>query len=414
MSRTRARVLGLTANVFFLGIVAFLTDISSEMTLTLLPLFLANVLGVSTVVIGLVEGVAESSASFLKIASGWFSDRWRQRKLLTVIGYTLSAISKPFLYFAITWHWVLSIRFADRLGKGIRTSPRDALLSESAPVNERGKSFGFHRALDTAGAVLGLAIAALIIYLTQRGDVGLTRTSYQWLVLAGIIPATLAVLVLVFFVHEPKREEAIDPPAGPKAPGGKNTFAGLPTPFKVFLGIMVVFSLGNSSDAFLVLRAQNLGLSAFHILLLLVLFNIVYASLSGPAGILSDKLGRKAVIVAGWAVYALIYFGFGFASGPGMVLALFVAYGVYYGAAEGVSRALVADMVPVQQRGTAYGLYHGAVGLSVLPASVIAGWLWQSINPAAPFFFGAALAAIASVALVTLVKEPAQKKIPQA
>lgn len=407
ISPGRARILGLTANVFFLGMVSFLTDISSEMTLTLLPLFLANVLGTSTVVIGLIEGVAESAASLLKIGSGWFSDRWQQRKILTVIGYGLSTVSKPFLFFASTWHWVLGVRFADRLGKGVRTSPRDALLADSTTEKERGKSFGFHRAMDSFGAVLGLGLAALIVYLTQKGAVDITQASFQRLVLMGIIPAVLAVLVIIFFVHESKeKKDKIDPPVAREIPKSKTSglFAGLPTRFKIFLGIMVLFTLGNSSDAFLILRAQNIGLSTFHILLLLVTFNIVYALIAGPAGVLSDKVGRKALIIGGWTVYALIYLGFGMASTPWVIVGLFIAYGIYYGTAEGVGRALVADMVPAEKRGTAYGLYHGAVGISVLPASVIAGWLWQSINPAAPFFFGAALAAIASIGLVTLVK----------
>lgn len=404
MSPGRARILGLTANVFFLGVVSFLNDISSEMTLTLLPLFLANVLGASTLVIGLIEGVAESAASFLKIGSGWFSDRWQQRKTLTLIGYALSTIAKPFLYFAGTWHWVLGVRFADRLGKGIRTSPRDALLSESTLEKERGKSFGFHRALDSFGAVFGLGLAAIIVYLTQRGTLEISHASFQRLVLVGIIPAVLAVLVLIFFVHEAKDISSKADKVSSEAMHRPGLFSGLPTRFKVFLGITVLFTLGNSSDAFLILRAQNLGLSTFQVLLLLVLFNIVYASIAGPAGILSDKLGRKALIISGWGIYALIYLGFALASTPGIVIGLFVAYGIYYGAAEGVGRALVADMVPSERRGTAYGLYHGAIGLSVLPASVIAGWLWQSINPAAPFFFGAALAAISSIALVVLVR----------
>jgi len=407
ISPGRARILGLTANVFFLGIVSFLTDISSEMTLTLLPLFLANVLGTSTIVIGLIEGVAESAASLLKIGSGWFSDRWQQRKILTIIGYGLSTISKPFLFFASTWHWVLGVRFADRLGKGVRTSPRDALLADSVPAEERGKSFGFHRAMDSFGAVLGLGVAALIVYLSQKGAVDITQASFQRLVLVGIIPAVLAVLVIIFFIHESKeKKDKVNPPVAREIPKHKNNglFTGMPTRFKIFLGIMVLFTLGNSSDAFLILRAQNIGLSTFHILLLLVTFNIVYALIAGPAGILSDKIGRKTLIIGGWTVYAFIYLGFGMASTPWVIIGLFVAYGIYYGAAEGAGRALVADMVPAEKRGTAYGLYHGAVGISVLPASVIAGWLWQSINPAAPFFFGAGLAAVACIGLVVLVK----------
>lgn len=409
----RKFLLGLTANVFFLGVVSLLTDISSEMTLTILPLFLANVLGAGTTVIGLIEGVAESGATILKIVSGWLSDKWGNKKNLATLGYALSALSKPLLYFANAWGMVLGIRIADRIGKGIRSSPRDALLADSTPAEVRGKSFGFHRAMDTAGAVIGLALAAAIVFYMQRNEIALERSTYQKLVLVGVVPALIAVLIIWFLVKEVRKEKKAPPASsfvsGNPSKGGKAVFS---KTFYLFLGVMVVFTLGNSSDAFLILRAQNLGLSTLQILVLLVMFNLVYAGLATPAGIISDTLGRrmgreegrKLLISLGWAVYALIYLGFGFASSLWQVVALFVAYGIYYGLVEGMARAYVADLVPAERRGTAYGLFHGAVGLSVLPASVIAGILWQRINPAAPFFFGAIMASIALAGLLFLVR----------
>ncbi len=405
--KNRRMILGFTANVFFLGLVSFFTDISSEITLTILPLFLANVLATGMPVIGLIEGLSESSATLLKIASGWMSDRWGNRKRLTTVGYALSALSKPLLYFATAWGMVLGVRITDRLGKGIRSSPRDALLADSAPEAVRGKSFGFHRAMDTAGAVIGLALAAAIVFFLQQNEVALERGTYQRLVLVGVIPGLLAVVIVWFLVKEAKREKTAQPvklPAEVKPPAaGKAAFS---KTFYMFLGVMVLFTLGNSSDAFLILRAQNLGLSTLQILILLVFFNLVYALIATPAGILSDKLGRKTLIAMGWTVYALIYLGFGFASAAWQVVALFVAYGLYYGVVEGMARAYVADLVPADGRGTAYGLFHGAVGISVLPASVIAGVLWQTISPSAPFFFGAAMAVLALVGLLVVVRKP--------
>ncbi|MBI4301789.1 MAG: MFS transporter [Chloroflexi bacterium] len=395
------RVWGLQRNVFVLGLASFLQDVSSEMVYTILPLFLANVLGVKTSVIGLIEGVADSTATLLKVVSGTLSDRIGHRKAMTAWGYGLSAISKPFLYFVRAWGLVLILRFVDRVGKGVRTSPRDALLADSVTPEERGKSFGFHRAMDSAGAVVGLAGAAVIVYLIEKGGLQLTRSAFQTLVLASLIPGVLGVLIILLFVREAARVRG-----GPKGP---TSDAGAEQPFnarfKVFLGIMTLFTLGNSSDAFLLLRAQNLGASVFHILLILVLFNVVYTAISYPAGRLSDRLGRRALMIGGWGTYALIYFGFAAASTSWQVLALFGFYGIYYGATEGVARAFVADMVGAGKRGTAYGLYNGAIGVTALPASVIAGFLWQTVSPAAPFYFGAALAAVAMVLLASLVRE---------
>ena len=392
------RVFGLNPNVFFLGVVSLLTDASTEMIFTLVPLFLRNVLMAPFTIVGLIGGVSESTDAIFRILSGWFSDRVRKRKLLAVLGYSISTLAKPFMYLATSWGSVLAIKLGDRLGKGIRTSPRDALVADSVAAEERGRGFGLHRAMDTTGAVLGLAIAAVIIYLLQGGGLTLSLKTYQWLVLIGVVPAVLSVLVLLFFVHERK-----------PSPGARQLpqirLAGFAPRFKLFLFIMAVFTLGNSSDFFVILRAQNLGSSVLYVVLMLVLFNITYAVTSLPAGVLSDRLGRRRIIAVGWLIYALVYLGFALASELWQVWLLFACYGVYYGMVEGVARAFVADLVPEEKRGTAYGLYHGVVGLTLLPASLIAGWLWQAYSPAAPFFFGAALAFLAMVGIMGVVRE---------
>jgi len=394
----RRKIWGLNPNVFFLGMVSLLTDVSTEMIFTLVPLFLANVLGAATTVVGLIGGVSESADAIFRILSGWLSDRIRKRKLLAVLGYSISTMAKPFMYLATSWASVLAIKFGDRLGKGIRTSPRDALVADSVAAGERGKGFGLHRTMDTVGAVLGLAFAAVIIYMVQGGGLELSLKTYQWLILVGVVPAVLAVVVLLFFVHERK-----SPPTATRLP--RIRLGGFDTRFKLFLIIMAVFTLGNSSDFFVILRAQNLGASVVYVVLMLVLFNITYAATSLPAGVLSDRLGRRRVIAVGWFIYALVYLGFALASEPWQVWLLFACYGVFYGMAEGVARAFVADLVPAEKRGTAFGLYHGVVGLTLLPASLLAGWLWQAFSPAAPFFFGAGLAFIAMVGIMGLVRE---------
>jgi MFS-type transporter involved in bile tolerance (Atg22 family) len=306
------------------------------------------------------------------------------------------------MYLASTWGAVLAIRFGDRVGKGIRTSPRDALVADSVAAGERGRGFGLHRAMDTTGAVLGLALAAIIIYLAQGGGLALSPKTYQWLVLVGIVPAVLAIPVLLFFVRE--RVESSSGGVSHKLPRVGLT-TGFNIRFKLFLAVMAVFTLGNSSDFFVILRAQNLGSSVVYVVLMLVLFNITYAVTSLPAGMLSDRLGRRRVIALGWFIYALVYLGFAVASSLWQVWLLFACYGVYYGMVEGVARAFVADLVPEERRGTAYGLYHGVVGLTLLPASLIAGWLWQAYSPAAPFFLGAGLAFLAMVGIMGVVRE---------
>jgi MFS family permease len=391
----------LPRNVWVTTITSFLTDISSEMLLNLLPLFLFNVLGVRTAVIGLIEGVAETTASILKIFSGWLSDRLRARKGLAVLGYGLSTIAKPFLYFATTWGWVLGVRFADRVGKGLRTAPRDALVADSINERQRGLAFGLHRAGDTAGAVIGLAIALGVFLATQRGMAELTRSTFQVIVLISVIPAVLAVLVIALGAQEvPAASHEIKPP--------RLTLAGLDRSFLFFMVIMVVFTLGNSSDAFLILRAQTAGLSVSGVLGMMLIFNLTYALISTPAGALSDRVGRRRLLILGWFLYALVYLGFARASAGWHAWTLMAAYGLYYGLTEGVAKAFVADLVPSERRGTAYGVYNAAVGITSLPASLIAGMLWQGVGswagfgPSAPFLFGAALATFAVVMLMRL------------
>ena len=398
------RIWGLNPNVFFLGMVSLLTDISSEMIFTLVPLFLSNVLKAPFTVIGLIGGLSESVDAIFRIFSGWISDKVGKRKPLAVLGYSISTIAKPFMYLATSWGAVLGIRFSDRIGKGIRSSSRDALIADSVSAAERGKGFGLHRAMDTLGAVLGLVIAAIIIYLVQGGGLQLSLETYQWIVLVGIAPAVLAVLVLLVFVHEKGRK----PSPGSSSRSGLNLsglMTGFDTRFKVFLVIMAVFTLGNSSDFFVILRAQNLEVSLIQVVLMLVLLNVIEATISLPAGMLSDRLGRKRVITLGWFIYALVYLGFALASNSWQIWLLFAGYGIYYGIVEGVARAFVADLVVEEKRGTAYGLYHGVVGITLLPASLLAGWLWQAYSPAAPFYLGAALAFIAMLGMLALIRE---------
>jgi MFS family permease len=361
------------------------------MLANILPLFLYNVLGVQTSIIGLIDGVAETTASLVKIYSGRLSDELGRRKILAVIGYGLSTIAKPFLYFANSWGWVLGVRFMDRFGKGIRTAPRDALLAGSAKPEQRGLAFGIHRAGDTAGAFLGLGIAALIIWLSQSEASRLTKPTFQLIVLASIIPAVLAVVILALCARD------VETARTKKASAVKLGWKELDYRFRVFLVVVVLFTLGNSSDSFIVLRGQDRNLNVLQIMGMLMTFNAVYSILSGPAGSHSDHIGRKKLMLTGWFIYGLIYLGYGLARTGSQVWALFGLYGIYYALTEGTAKALVADMVPQEQRGTAYGYFNAAIGISALPASLIAGSLWQWINPAAPFFFGAFMALLAGL-----------------
>ncbi len=400
-AENKSSLQSLPRNIWAVTIASFFTDISSEMIFNLVPLYLANVLGVGTAIIGLIDGIAETTASLMKVYTGSLSDKLGQRKWLAVAGYALSTISKPFLFIATTWEAVLGVRFSDRLGKGIRTAPRDALVADSIDEKQRGLAFGVHRAGDTAGAFLGIGFAALIVWLTEANGIDLTRHTFQIAVLASFIPAVLGVLVLMGMANEV--------PMKTKRTSALPSLEGLDTRFKLFLFVVLLFTLGNSSDSFIILLGQNRGLDIFQIMLMLMTFNFIYASLSGPLGAWSDKIGRRRLIIGGWIAYGLVYLGLALSKTGWHVWVLYALYGIYYAATDGVGRALVADFVPVERRGAAYGLYNAAIGITVLPASVIAGVLWQGIGSwtgfgaSAPFYFGAALALLAGVLFWRLV-----------
>ncbi len=398
----------LPRNVWAVSLTSFFMDISSEMVINLLPLFLSNVLGIRTSLIGMIEGVAEMASSVLKVFSGWLSDELHTRKWLAVAGYGISALSKPFFWFANSWGVVAGARWADRVGKGVRTAPRDALVADSIDEKQRGLAFGFHRAADTAGAMLGLCIALLVIWLTQRNVATLTRTTFQTIVLISLIPAVLAVIALAVGTKDVAVTKTRDLP--------RISFKNLGKRFALFMLIVGIFDLGNSSDAFLTLRAQERGLSVMGILGMLITFNLVYTLISTPAGAFSDKIGRRRVIIGGWLVYAAIYLGFALAQTGWHVWLLYIVYGVYYGLAYGTTKAMVADIVPENLRGTAYGTYNAILGILDFPASLIAGVLWQGLGgwsgfgPSAPFFFGAALSLIAAVLMMVFLKEADVKR----
>jgi MFS family permease len=394
---------GLPRNVWVMSATSLLNDISSEMLLNLIPFFLANILGVRTAVIGLIEGVAETTASLLKIFFGALSDRFGKRKPFAVAGYGLSAITKPFLYFATAWGWVLSVRLADRIGKGVRTAPRDALIADSIDDTQRGLAFGLHRASDTLGAFLGLGIAAFIVWRTHAQISLLTLDTFKLIVLVSIVPGVLGVLVLAL--------GAVDI-AGKGKDGEPLHFSlnKMDPRFKYFLFVLVLFTLGNSSDAFILLRGQERGLTILQVMGMSLTFNAIYTAFAGPLGAWSDRVGRRRLILLGWLAYGLVYLGFAFSQTGWQVWALYALYGLYYAATEGAARALVADLVPKEQRGTAYGLFNAAIGLTVLPASLLAGLLWQGagawrgFGASAPFFFGALMALPAGLLFARLVR----------
>jgi MFS family permease len=385
----------LDPSVRALGVVSLLNDFSSEVAVRTLPLFLANVLGVRIGIIGLIEGIAESTATLLKLVSGYLSDRFHRKKALALWGYGFSNLTKPLLYFASSWDLVLAVRFLDRVGKGVRSAPRDALIADLTPPELRGRAFGFNKAMDKTGGFLGLVVAAGVLYLTQTDTVTLTRESYEWLVLLAVVPGLTAVGIVAWYVEE-----------SPRALKSKGQVAlawsEMDGRFRGFIAVLTLFTLGNSSDAFLMLRAQTVGFSTIEIFLVVAAFSLVVALTSTKGGELSDLFGRRGLIITGWLIYAVIYLGFAFASERWHVWILYAGYGLYYGAFLGASSAVVADLVPEHLHGTAYGIFNAALGVAALPASAIAGVLWDWYGPAAPFLFGAALAVMATIGLLMI------------
>ena len=388
--------------IWLLGLVSLLTDLSSEMIFPLLPLFLTTTLGASAVALGVIEGVAETTASILKVASGFLSDRMTRRKPLVVAGYGLAGLARPLIGLAGAWWFVLAMRFMDRVGKGIRTSPRDALIADAAHAGQRGAAFGIHRMMDHAGAVMGPLVAA--------GLLSYAGVSLRTIFLLSAIPAIAVMVVLITGVREPAKEAGRD---ATKAFHPRD-WRKFDKNFRVLLIALLVFTLGNSTDAFILLLLAKHGVSAAWIALLWSLHHVVKMGASYLGGMASDRWGRRRMLWAGWLVYALVYFSFAYAGTQTAVIATFLVYGIYFGLTEPVEKAWVVDLTPPELRGTALGLYHGVVGLAALPASILFGVLWEVFGAEAAFLTGSALAVAAALILPFVKSGAAQGSDRQA
>ncbi len=373
----------LPRNVWILGLVSLFNDIASEMIYPIVPIFLTRTLGASATIVGIIEGIAEATASILKVFSGWLSDRFRHRKKFVIGGYALSALSKFLLSLASTWGHVLGARFVDRFGKGARTSARDALIADSTFEQQRGAAFGLHRAMDTLGAIIGPLMALVLLHFLGE--------QFHLFFLLAFFPGLLALGLLFWGVKEPPRRGDL------QRLTIRLSLKHFTRPFKHFLLVSLVFALGNSSDAFLILRAQSLGYSTTQTVFLYVLFNLFFAGLAYPFGRLSDRLGARQVLQASFFFFGIIYLGFALASSAGMLIVLFPFYGIYMAMSEGISKAYITQIVPEKIRATALGTYYTVTGLITFFASSLAGLLWHYLDVRAPFYFGAAMALLAGL-----------------
>ncbi len=380
---------GITRNVLVLGLVSLLTDLSSQMVFPLIPLFLVSVLGVGAYAVGIVEGAAETTASLLKVCSGYWSDKIKKRKPFVLFGYSFSSVTKPLFAFAHVWPTVLLIRIFERIGKGLRTAPRDAIVAESSDEGVRGMAYGFHRTMDGIGSVLGAVLAFLLLPIL----------GYRKIFLLGFIPAAIAALV-VLFVKE-KRSTAGQEAKVKKV---RISFRALPKNLRLFIAVASIFSLGHFGYAFLLLRSKGIGFTDQHALMLYALFYVVYALCSIPSGMLSDRIGRKPVLMMGYGVFALCALGLAFLSSRYALFIFFSVYGLSYAMFDGAQRAFVVDLSPAHLKGTALGTFHTAIGLVALPGGFIAGLLWDTINPIATFLYGFMLSLI-SIILFSFVRE---------
>ena len=397
------KIIGLERNVFFTGLVSFFMDMSSEMIYPLVPIFLSSVLGVNKSVIGLIEGIAESTASLLKVFSGWFSDRIGKRKILLIVGYGISTLSRPIIALSTLWGHVLAFRFTDRFGKGIRGAPRDAIIAESTPHKDLGRSFGFHRGMDTLGAVIGPAIAFILL--------SLFTGNYRLVFWLSIIPGIIAVMIIVFFIKERgqgfkgSRDQvkvSEDKNLNPRTflPSTPRSFDWR---FKAFVAIATLFALGNSSDVFLILKATDTGVKETQIPIIYLCFNLVYALTAIPAGILSDRIGRKRIILAGFILFGFIYWGFASASEQKHIWGLFLLYGVFMGLTEGIQKAYLGTIIPDKFRATGYGIFNTFTGIAIFPASVVAGWLWDKYGAHATFYYGSITAFLSALLFILFI-----------
>ncbi len=385
----KQKYFGFSKNVFFAGLVSFFMDISSEMIYPLVPIFLASILGVNKSTIGLIEGIAESTASLLKAFSGWISDRIGKRKGLMLAGYAISTLSRPIIFLAGSWQQVLAFRFVDRLGKGIRTAPRDAIIAESSDKSNLARSFSFHRSMDTLGAVIGPAIALILLQ---------HYNNFKVVFLSSMIPGVIAVLIIVAFIKEKKQSAQADKIERPKL-----TFKHFDGKVRFFILIATLFALGNSSDVFLILRASQLGIPTMVIPVVYLMFNLIYSLSAIPAGMIADKFGKKRLILLGFILFTALYYGFAIARSSTEIWILFALYGLFMGLTEGIQKAFLATIIPPDFKATAFGVYATAIGIVALPASLIGGLLWDKVSPAATFYFGASTAALSTVLFIGLI-----------
>jgi len=382
------KILGIEKNIFFIGLTSFLTDTMTKMIYAVMPLFLLS-LGATKTEISLIEGVAESTASIIKALSGWWSDKIRRYKPFMIFGYACTAILSPLFAIVNSPFQVLIVRFIERAGKGIRTAPRDCLIAASAEKGKRGRGFGFHKAMDNSGAIIGPLLAALILLLCP--------SNYRMVFLIAGIPGILGLISIIWFVKEVKGEKF--------APLGKISLKDFPKKYYAFLGIAFVFTLGNSTDALLLIKASDIGVEAAFIPIIYMIFNSVSVIFSVPAGILSDKIGREKLIMFGYLLYSIIYFGFGRTKSITVIILLFALYGLYSATTDGVQKALVTDLISADKRGTGLGIYNFLIGITILPASLIAGFLYDNINNRVPFYYGSSMALIAAVLMFVFYKK---------
>lgn len=377
---------GMLRNIIFLGLVSFFADISSEMVYPLIPLYLTTAFGATPVLVGIIEGIAESVASLLKVFSGYISDRYNRKKPLAFFGYASGLLYKLALLFAGSWGGILGARVIDRFGKGIRTAPRDVMVSESADKTQMGQAFGIHKALDMAGAAIGTLLAFVLLKRIGEG-------AYKTIFAVSILPVLLALLMFVFIKEKRDVRES-----KPREHFWEN-FRQLNRNLKLYLLVTFLFTLGNSSNTFLLLKANDIGFSSSDVILLYFVYNLVSAVFAIPFGKRSDRVGRKRILIAGYLMFAAVYLGFAIVSSKWLLVAVFVLYGFYTAMVTGVERAFIAEIAPAELKGTMLGLHSTLVGIALLPASVIAGALWTAAGSFAPFALGALLSLIAALLL---------------
>ncbi|WP_446898434.1 MFS transporter [Clostridium sp. LBM24168] len=386
-NKKEKKMLGIERNIFFTGITSFLTDTTTKMIYSIMPIFLMSICASKTEV-SLIEGIAESTASILKAVSGWWSDKIGKNKPFMVMGYSFTAILSPLFSIVTSPLQVLAIRFSERVGKGIRTAPRDSLVAASSSDSEKGKNFGFHKAMDNSGAILGPLFAFIILSAFPN--------DYRKVFIFSALPGILGLLTIIFFVKETKKSKDILPE--------NISLKDFSTKYYMFLVIVFIFTLGNSTDALLLVKANDIGIQALFIPLVYLIFNSVSVIFAVPMGVLSDKFGRERLIIFGYLLYSIIYFNFGRTSNKILLILLFALYGIYSAATDGIQKALVSDLIDKNKRGTGLGIYNSLIGITLLPASLIAGILYDKINNSAPFYFGSAMALIAAILMFVFYK----------